>query len=515
VKLLPITSETRICFTFIEQLGADIKKLLKDERFISYLNNTLTGLATDERINELFSELIGAFMDLPKTLMLNLQDEEAVKAINGFVEDVLKIFMEPLEKFKNDERVAGSIGNIIRYIAGDETDPATYPGLAALLAGRLADDEDFQEAKEQLMAIFTKPLLGDPDSPDDYPGLLAMLAYNLQQDKGLSLLLDQLKEELKKDHLLGPVLEQLSDELEQLTTGISDNIFKAIDFYSGGIPLPETEPGAPSTSTKVRLEVAAEDIVGDFLMHWMDCLVWVIGQSGGLDSIMEPYVGENSQYMAAIKKALLDAVDEEGTVLLQMFDIYLGAVDPEEIMAGVMEQWGDLLEGAVDDAIAGVSGEDSDYTMIKKLVMELPFDTVNIAELIDIRAISHKLFDLVDKQLPLDALVPHLRENADELGYNIATTLLGRLADLVEAPPEPEDPRRTEIMAALRSEERLRQFYLDLGGSQPEKITAESSDLAIILEVIKEIAGDEDRLARFTDELNYRPADKRVFPNSA
>ena len=52
-------------------------------------------------------------------------------------------------------------------------------------------------------------------------------------------------------------------------------------------------------------------------------------------------------------------------------------------------------------------------------------------------------------------------------------------------------------MGALKNEERLRRFYLDLGGSDPEKITAESSEAEIILAVILEIAGDEARIERF------------------
>lgn len=74
------------------------------------------------------------------------------------------------------------------------------------------------------------------------------------------------------------------------------------------------------------------------------------------------------------------------------------------------------------------------------------------------------------------------------------------MADGIEF-PEPEDPRVTAIMQLLKSEERLQRFYLDLGGRDPDKITAESSEGEIILQVLLEVAGDKERVERFRAEI--------------
>lgn len=222
-------------------------------------------------------------------------------------------------------------------------------------------------------------------------------------------------------------------------------------------------------------------------------------------SEFEPVLEELTEQLRGDLEELFEVLPKESLqagLFGEVFEDKVAAL--REVLNSLIDKL--LLEQAADNGGGADAALDKNtlYALLSQLLqdlsIDLPFDAV--ADLIskeDVAGIVRGVSGLIDK-LPLEAIAPYLRHNADELGHTIAVTLLHGLADGIEAPEE-DDPRREEIIRQLRSEERLRRFYVELGGSDPEKISAESSDLEIIMAVITEIAGEEERISGFLEEL--------------
>ena len=87
--------------------------------------------------------------------------------------------------------------------------------------------------------------------------------------------------------------------------------------------------------------------------------------------------------------------------------------------------------------------------------------------------------------------------------FTIASTMLNMLADLWMRAAA-QGSRMKAIMEALKTEERMTQLYLDLGGKDPEKVAGVTDELTIIMQVIKEVVEDEGRLDNFIKDMETR-----------
>ncbi|WP_461369311.1 hypothetical protein, partial [Candidatus Darwinibacter acetoxidans] len=359
------------------------------------------------------------------------------------------------------------------------------------------------------------------------------------------------------------VLKLLQEDLDAVQAMIGAELGSAIDHYSEHGPFDEPgEGGGGGGCMDADIDASqVEDQVSDFLNHWSGVAGWVVKKKmerGDLEPLMDKYLGEESQYLDAVMGALsqsagaaqeellavVDAVlndhtagledelmafldlllygdpaDEDDRGLVGEINKVVNAVASEKLAEMQAGELLDLVEGREEEVLealmklidalpldlldlgsGGQAGGGNLLSLLNDIVLELPFETM--ADLIkgsDIKELTRGLFKIVDN-LPLGGIASYLKDNSDELGYNIAHSLLNGIADGIEF-PEPEDPRVVAIMEVLKSEERLRRFYLDLGGRDPEKITAESSEVDIILQVLLEVAGDRERVERFRDEI--------------
>ncbi len=306
-----------------------------------------------------------------------------------------------------------------------------------------------------------------------------------------------------------------------------------------------------------------EDHVADFLNYWAEVAAWAAGKKierGDLDPLIEKFfTGEEAHYLDDILEAVSASLDElmeellgteedpgrlEGVLkghltgfkedLMDYLEDLLGeenglldgiAPEMEQIITDKLEQMiesgvlSDLLEGKgetflevllnlitalLDDLPDLGLGDGVDgaglQAILDDIALELPFAALtDLIDVDEVKKLIGELGALIDS-LPLDRVVPLIRDNADELGYAIAETLLNGLADGV-ADPEPKDPRVAAVMELLITEDRLRELYLDLGGVDPDKITDESGVLTVILAVLLEVVGDEERIEHFREKL--------------
>ena len=467
-------------------------------------------LRRDERVAEALDK-IREIMQGPDSLFIENLKSDA--KFNRALKDLQALFLEPLS--------ADISGRLLEGIRSSES---LQNSIELLLAG-LKDIGEYSEETGQYVGAY-----------DELFGVLELL----QSD-------------------LGIVLEEIGAEVDSAIDHYSEHgpFDEPQDEGAGGCKL--VGMGSPGSHYLSVDSGEVEDQVSDFINYWAEVAGWVLNKKierGDLEPIIDQYFSEDSPYLSAIEGALSGSAETAGENLRTELDIVVtehtagleerlearlfGAPGDEEdggLMGEVSTEMGELvaeiteekleemestellalLEGRSEEFSAvlkeliaafplefsgssGPAGRALSLSLLNKIALELPFEV--LADLIDetdVQGFLGGLGKLVD-ELPLDTLVPYLRDNSEELGYSIAHSLLNGIADSIEF-PDPEDPRRTAIMELLLSEERLRDFYLDLGGADPDKITAESSPGSIILAILFEVAGEQDRVDRFLEKL--------------
>ncbi len=529
--------------SFIGRLTGDIKNLLKDPAFVSFLSDAIISLLNDDGIDELVYEIIGVFLVYADNLLGNIGDGRLEQAINEIADELIlpfkKVIIKYSDEIMDDPRVVEALEKIRSRLEGIDQE----------YIDALMEDEDLKGSIASLKELFTEPLLDLPD----------MIKDNLLEDDAFDYLIELLREnlsDLDNYEELFALLDLLREDLAGVLEVIGGEAGSVVDHYVNNAgSTGEGEAGCTDIDPKEKKKI--EDEAARYLTHWSECAFWVVaqvGEDGDLAEVLDKYIGENSQYLKDISTALGAALDEAkgdliptvktvveektasfdvGAILSPMVDEMMVEFDPlfEEILGDALAGFPlakllDVIEGEselvvealmeiigalpLDLLLAAYENNGQDHSppglpadLLRDIISDLPFDV--LADLLtkkDIDDLVKGLFAFTD-ELPLDTVAPLLRANADELGYDIAHALLNGVADGIEF-PEPEDPRIEAVMGALKNEERLRRFYLDLGGSDPEKITAESSEAEIILAVILEIAGDEARIERFMEELSER-----------
>ncbi len=550
--------------SFVEQLAGEVKVLLKDPAIVSYLHDTITGLLEDERINELVFEIINLLLYYAEQFKGKLGDGRLDAALQQLADDLTTLFKAPVlkyaEEIMEDERVVEALDKILSTLQG--LDERFVERLKADEDFSRALDELLELFLGPLSGISDR-LVEDVLNRDALQYLVEILVAELTNFGGYS---EETEEYTGAYPELFSVLELLQDDLDAVLAGIGAELSSTIDHYSEHGPFDEPgEGGGGGGCMEADIDASqVEDQVSDFLNYWAEVAGWVVQKKierGDLQPLMEKYFGEESPYLGAIMEALSQsagtAQEQLMAVVNEVLSDYTAGLEDElmalldlllygdpadeddhglageivqvvnavasdklaEMQAGELL---DLVEGRAEEVLealmklidalpldlpdlgsGGSAGGGDLLSLLNDIVLELPFET--LADLIkksDIKELTRGLFKIVDN-LPLDAIASYLKDNSDELGYNIAHSLLNGIADGIEF-PEPEDPRVTAIMQLLKSEERLRRFYLDLGGKDPEKITAESSEGEIILQVLLEVAGDRERIERFRIEIDER-----------
>ncbi len=541
---------------YVEQLSAEVAALLKDPAFSSYLNQTIMELLRDDRVNGLVAEIINVLLQYVELFKDSAGDGRLDSALNEIVDELIAIFEEPVMKYADeileDERVWNALEKILDSLAGlDEQ----------FLNNLKNDDsfnEALDEFRDLILAPL--PDMGERlvESILDEEALMYLVEVLTAELMDFGEYSEELGTYVGGNY--GEFIDQLGDlrgDLDAVLAAIGAEIGSVLDHYSehGPFDEPGDSGGGGGCASVDSSEV--EDQVGDFLGYWAEVAGWVFKKKverGDLEPFLEKYFGEDSPYLGAVLDALSVSASTAQEDLLAVVDdvVETHTAGFEERMLGLLHQllFGDeddetdegltgevkavfnevlnekfeemkagelreLLEGRGEEVFAALKnllanlpldfleidpgGELGGYElsgMLNAITLELPFEV--LADLFtaeDIEKVVDGLFALTEK-IPLDDVASRLGENADALGHSIARSLLNSLADSIEE-EKPEDPRKEAILAALKSEERLRRLYLDLGGQHPEKITAESGDASIIIAVLLEIAGDQNRVERF------------------
>jgi rubrerythrin len=558
--------------TLVERLTGDLEALLKNEQFASFLNRAIVELLQDKQVNAFIFDIIQMLNRYTDQVLRNVTDKKAQKVVLGFVEEIKALLMAPylsvFDDLLGDPRIAEAIVKVKAAVAALPED----------LQARLADDEQYQAAQNNLKSLFLRPLLGDPDDPEQYPGFSNYFLKNVQDDLILQAAVGRLTDELLSEAALSDVyalLDEMMGDMSGITSQILTEVMGGVDGYADGLGL-----GAKTYKDDYRILVAVEWEVGPYLTHLFECVAFVLGQnSEEMSQIMDKYFGEDAAYIDNISSALaagaeaewpdiwicrecgypyVEAAEEKafadlpsdwvcpsceaakdgfipppGTLkfdLLKLLDEYMGddagaangalPAEFEEILGELLSDafhdfnadllfllagQGDKVMGVLSEMLEALYPyvEEDEEGDLAKLLEDISTDIapISLTGLVDEKALDgliDKLLSLTDG-LPLQSLSPYLRENADEIGHNLAYDLLNGLADSIEDPII--DERKEAIMAMLKSEERMRRFYLDLGGSDPAKVTAESGDLDIILAVLMEVVLDEGRVQGLLDDL--------------
>ncbi len=528
--------------SFIEEITADISALLKNEEFVAFFERVVTGFLRDDRINQFVFEIIEALMGFPQQILENIGDGSMEQAVLDVVEHFVELFQAPVlahsTKILEDPRVSEALEKIINR-AGEL--PEEY--MEALL-----DDEAFLKAVQDLTNLFLEPL-------QEFPQMF----LNRLIDAGtFNHLLDLFLAELLNTANYSEVsylIEQLQISLNEALETIGDEVSAVIGYYAENAM--NGDDGFSIIDIIMDFVLDESDVVdqaGDFLMYWADVAAWVGGQkSEEIVQVFDKYFGEDAVYTESLVNAVMEASQKSRDDLISTmtplleehmegFDLtstlnpileahldefFDGTFDqillealaemPVDELLQLVNDKGLLLLGILGELISALSPELSGNQdiglengvlsgLLQDIVLEIPFDVLaDLFSAEDIRNLVDGLFELTDN-LPLDTVAPYIRSNSHHIGFTVASTLLNGLADSIEAEKSETvlDPRREAIMALLKNEERMRSFYLDLGGANPDTITAESDETEIILSVFLEIIGDQNRLDPFRKELEER-----------
>ena len=365
---------------------------------------------------------------------------------------------------------------------------------------------------------------------------------NLSNNPDFSMLVDEIKAAYENKEILPSLqifLENLNDKLVRIIGGtdsqgnvIVGEIDRVLNYYEywkmnlqeGSSPI----PGATINQKEV------EDQVSAVVNKWAEVIPWVLGQMGDdMNAVINKYLGEEAGYLDAITgamdaavasaleelKADLEAIlndhlfdseefvqaflDKNEAKLNAILESILAETEPvKKLIDEKTKILVDVFTEHLEKALRG-EGTEKDYDLIGALLSAGPGD--RLADLIprsQVTQLVDNLFQLVDT-LPLETLAPYLRANADEIGFTIASTMLNMVADGIEdpTPPEEPDPRIEAILQALKTEERMQQLYLDLGGSNPELIEGVTDEVTVILQVVSEIVQKDQRVDRFLSDL--------------
>lgn len=512
-------------------------------------------IAADKRIDEALCKITDTLNGLDKKFIENLKSDED---LNSALSELEEIFMGSGDEGSGDSD-PGLLSTISDTLIEQlKEDLATHEALEYLIdlmvaeatdfGGYITDEETGEEVYEGAYETLFPELallMGDLDAVLEGIGAEVGAVMDHYSEHGP--FAEPGETEGDGCTLIDTLVDIDSDEVEDQVSDFLSYWAEVAGWVAGKkIEKGDLEPlinkyfGEDSDFLPVIIEAlsssvesAQEDVTGvldDHITEFEENLDDLLfGHPGSEDSGL---VGETSAEFTELleeimEEKLAEMESDEIADLLDEMPGLLGLVEKkvgkkgEELLGEVGGQGetiiGCLLEslkGAIENIKkkalpsssskpGGNAGEEDLLSLLNEIVPELPFEV--LADLIDeadVKELLSGLSDLVDG-LPLGTAAPYLRKNADELGYTIASSLLNGIADSIEF-PEPEDPRVTAIMELMQSETRLRQFYLDLGGVDPDTITAESSPGSIILAVLLEIAGDQDRIDRFSEHLEQQ-----------
>jgi len=511
---------------FVEQLTSDISALLKDRQFVQFLNNLILDLLNDPSVNNVVFEILGMVKSYQQQIMNKIEDPAVQQVIQGVLDDLLVIFVDPflaaLENMKKDPRWESIQENLLQNVEA----------LKLAISENLSKDEAYQQALENFKARLAIPL----------ETIKNHVQGNLSNNPDFSMLVDEIKAAYENKEILPSLqifLENLNDKLVRIIGGtdsqgnvIVGEIDRVLNYYEywkmnlqeGSSPI----PGATINQKEV------EDQVSAVVNKWAEVIPWVLGQMGDdMNAVINKYLGEEAGYLDAITgamdaavasaleelKADLEAIlndhlfdseefvqaflDKNEAKLNAILESILAETEPvKKLIDEKTKILVDVFTEHLEKALRG-EGTEKDYDLIGALLSAGPGD--RLADLIprsQVTQLVDNLFQLVDT-LPLETLAPYLRANADEIGFTIASTMLNMVADGIEdpTPPEEPDPRIEAILQALKTEERMQQLYLDLGGSNPELIEGVTDEVTVILQVVSEIVQKDQRVDRFLSDL--------------
>ena len=147
--------------SFIGQLTGDIKNLLGDPAFVSFLSDAIIDLLNDDGINELVYEIIGVFLVYADNLLGNIGDGRLEQAINEIADELIlpfkKVIIKYSDEIMDDPRVVEALEKIRSRLEGIDQE----------YIDALMEDEDLKGSIASLKELFTEPLLDLPDMIKD------------------------------------------------------------------------------------------------------------------------------------------------------------------------------------------------------------------------------------------------------------------------------------------------------------------------------------------------------------
>ena len=479
-------------------------EIIDDPRFLKAMDKIITrldgiddeyinALKEDPEINASIESLKGLFTgpledlqeELPEAILENIREE-------GALDYMLDVLLNELLDKENYEEVF----NLVEVLQTDLS--AAFEQIGGEAGAAVTHYTDSAEASEPEggggctdLKPEEKKKLEDEAARflNHWSDTAGWVVAQVMADGDLDELLDQYMGE-DSQHL-ARLFDALDVALETAQGELLDTVDTVVDDSFDGLRT-EIEQLKELLDEEGSGAAGGEPGPGELLAEYALLRLKQNMQEEAFDEQLEEAIDE--AILSAPLEELLAELKGEGDRVIEVLKALLESMPLEELLAEVR---GELVPD--DENEASISLSD----LLHDIVVELPFDV--LADLLtrgDVEEIVSGLLSLTEG-LPLDTVTPYLRANADELGHTIARSLLNGIADSIEY-PEPEDPRIEAVMALLKNEERLRRFYLDLGGSDPDSITAESSTGEIILAILLEIAGDEARIERFMEDLEQR-----------
>ena len=513
---------------FVEELTGDVAELLKHEQFVNYVNDLILDLLNDDGVNNFVLEALEIVFNYRDKLVKNLQSAEVQQAISDFTDELVSLIVSPLEialqKFNDDPRVREAMQDFTESIES----------LPDQVQARLEKDEEYQNARQELQAIldlYMKPLF------DYFEEITRMEIFQ------------SLEKELAATGSW-ELLDVLKAKFDEIMNGLQVEIFARMDYFN--FWKMETRALKPDFTTFGWIEKEVEAQISQVMAAFPEVMGYIIADGAkkgyaidfsnlqplirrmgnSLDSALQENMKQLNAEMARIAKDYIRhkysgeerAELEATTDFAAVFGSYIAklAAEFQEQSGGELKAIQSDITAILDEAaslsekrlnavvevlletLRPTNGLSQNRDLLTEIISAFPFDRLtDVISRRDVRQMVDRLFRLVDS-LPLAQLDEELERNADEIGFTIASTMLNMLADLVEEGPQPKDPRMKAIMEALKTEERMTQLYLDLGGKDPEKVAGVTDELTIIMQVIKEVVEDEGRLDNFIKDMETR-----------
>lgn len=549
---------------FVETITADISYLLKDDEVGDFLANFVIDFLSDERLEDFLEELLEIFSEFPEELIENLQADENMEEFIAGISDVgLEITMEMLADENVSlalERLGESMADLpsafLDPLMEDEDFRDALDELEDIFADPMEEvvnhtlDGLVELMEDELMQLYLDNFLNAMEEKDSFQEFMEHL-------EDLEERADELMEELEQqlERLIELYEEQMGDDVDDPFDPPDDP--EEEDFIDA-IMSEEQVEDVVAEFLEYWIDIAAErfeaemDNIEESLEDYFqtECLVygdedsdceeegideedWCTACSEGLYQVIKTALEtvENAIEDFQEDEGLQEAMDEHMNDYAGQLEDIIEALEIEERIEIAIES---AIEDASLDELADVAGdkqaafeealrqlplgdaleetvdeeEEEVADFFTEIIEEFPFD--ELADMLtpdDVRQLIDEFLTLIDG-FHLEELHVYLEQEANELGFTIAESILHGLADDIEEPPEPElhperDEMREEVMDDLLTDERLRQFYIDLG-ADPAKLDPELKATDVVMDIITKAIEKGDRLERFEASLEKR-----------